>query len=56
MADGTWSRLKACRAGTCRWAFYDHTRNRSGVWCTMDVCGNRTKVRSFRERQDAATT
>lgn len=54
MADGTWSRLKACRADTCRWAFYDHTRNRSGVWCTMDVCGNRTKVRSFRERQGAA--
>jgi predicted RNA-binding Zn ribbon-like protein len=54
MADGTWSRLKACRADTCHWAFYDHTRNRSGVWCTMEVCGNRTKVRSFRERQGAA--
>jgi predicted RNA-binding Zn ribbon-like protein len=53
MADGSWSRLKACRAETCRWAFYDHTRNRSGVWCTMDVCGNRTKVRAFRRRQGA---
>lgn len=50
MADGSWSRLKACRADTCRWAFYDQTRNRSGVWCDMAVCGNRTKVRTYRRR------
>lgn len=50
MADGTWSRLKACRADNCRWAFYDHTRNRSGVWCDMAVCGNRAKVRAYRRR------
>jgi predicted RNA-binding Zn ribbon-like protein len=51
MSDGTWSRLKACRAESCQWAFYDHTRNRSGVWCDMAVCGNRAKVRAYRERQ-----
>jgi predicted RNA-binding Zn ribbon-like protein len=51
MADGTWTRLKACRAATCQWAFYDHTRNHSGVWCDMAVCGNRAKVRAYRERQ-----
>jgi predicted RNA-binding Zn ribbon-like protein len=50
MADGTWARLKACRAESCQWAFYDHTRNRSGVWCDMAVCGNRAKVRAYRER------
>jgi predicted RNA-binding Zn ribbon-like protein len=50
MADGTWSRLKACRADNCHWAFYDHTRNRSGVWCDMAVCGNRAKVRAYRHR------
>jgi predicted RNA-binding Zn ribbon-like protein len=49
-ADGTWSRVKACRAGDCHWAFYDRSRNRAGVWCDMAVCGNRTKVRTFRER------
>jgi predicted RNA-binding Zn ribbon-like protein len=48
--DGTWSRVKACRAPDCQWAFYDRSRNRSGVWCEMAVCGNRTKVRSYRER------
>jgi predicted RNA-binding Zn ribbon-like protein len=50
MADGTWDRLKACQADDCHWAFYDHTRNRSGVWCDMAVCGNRAKVERFRER------
>jgi predicted RNA-binding Zn ribbon-like protein len=48
--DGTWQRVKACRAPDCLWAFYDRSRNRSGVWCEMAVCGNRTKVRAYRSR------
>ena len=48
--DGSWERVKACRAGDCLWAFYDHSRNRSGVWCNMAVCGNREKVRAYRRR------
>src|SRR5262245_55579840 len=36
--DGSWGRLKACRE--CRWAFYDRSRNRSGAWCAMRICGN----------------
>jgi predicted RNA-binding Zn ribbon-like protein len=48
---GTWPRLKACAADECRWAFYDRSRNRSGTWCSMEVCGNRAKVRAYRERQ-----
>ncbi len=50
LADGSWQRVKACRAPGCGWAFYDRSRNRSGVWCEMAVCGNRTKVRTYRER------
>jgi hypothetical protein len=50
MHDGTWSRLKACRAHTCQWLFYDRSRNHSSVWCSMAVCGNRTKTRNYRER------
>jgi predicted RNA-binding Zn ribbon-like protein len=50
VADGSWERVKACRADDCRWAFYDRSRNRSGTWCEMAVCGNRTKVRAYRER------
>ncbi len=50
IADGSWQRVKACREASCTWAFYDRSRNRSGVWCEMAVCGNRTKVRAYRER------
>jgi len=45
---GTWRRLKACRR--CQWAFYDHSRNRSGRWCVMAICGNRMKARAYRSR------
>jgi predicted RNA-binding Zn ribbon-like protein len=51
MLDGSWLRVKVCRAPDCRWAFYDHSRNRSGVWCEMAVCGNRAKVRTYRGRR-----
>lgn len=52
-ADGAWDRLKACPWSTCKWAFYDHSRNRSGVWCNMAVCGNRAKAQAFRARKRA---
>jgi predicted RNA-binding Zn ribbon-like protein len=52
MADGTWSRLKACRRDVCQWLFYDRSRNRSAVWCQMAVCGNRIKTKAYRERRE----
>jgi len=54
MADGSWPRLKACRSETCRWAFVDSARNRSRQWCSMSVCGNREKARTFRRRHGSA--
>jgi predicted RNA-binding Zn ribbon-like protein len=48
-----WKRLKVCRDDHCRDAFYDRSRNRSRAWCSMEVCGNREKARSFRARQRA---
>jgi len=54
MESGQWARLKACPAENCLWAFYDETKNRSGTWCTMSVCGNRAKARSFRKRHVTA--
>jgi predicted RNA-binding Zn ribbon-like protein len=53
IGKGHWERLKACREHTCEWAFYDHTKNRSGAWCNMQVCGNRAKARAYRERRAA---
>jgi predicted RNA-binding Zn ribbon-like protein len=49
--DGTWPRLKACRNHVCRWAFYDASKNRSGHWCAMAICGSRRKTRAYRARQ-----
>ncbi len=54
IADGTWTRLKACRDPACEWAFFDHTKNRSGSWCNMAVCGNRAKSRAYRQRRGTA--
>jgi predicted RNA-binding Zn ribbon-like protein len=51
MAEGTWWRLKACRNDACQWAFYDHSKNRSGRWCTMESCGNAMKARAYRRRR-----
>lgn len=53
MADGTWERMKACRADDCRWAFLDTAKNRSRAWCSMQSCGNRAKVAAYRERHSA---
>jgi predicted RNA-binding Zn ribbon-like protein len=48
---GIWARLKACRE--CGWVFYDRSKNRSGSWCTMAVCGSRSKMRTYRDRRKA---
>jgi predicted RNA-binding Zn ribbon-like protein len=45
---GHWDRVKVCARDTCRWAFWDGSRNRSGTWCSMRVCGNREKMRRRR--------
>ncbi|MFI9511171.1 CGNR zinc finger domain-containing protein [Nocardia sp. NPDC052566] len=48
--DGSWTRLKTCREPSCRWAFYDQSRNRGRTWCSMNLCGNRVKVRASRRK------
>ncbi len=49
--DGSWDRMKACANHGCRWLFYDHSRNRSRTWCTMDLCGSQAKMRAYRSRR-----
>jgi len=48
---GTWARLKICNAEDCRWAYYDHSKSRTGRWCAMETCGNRHKTRRYRKRR-----
>jgi predicted RNA-binding Zn ribbon-like protein len=52
---GDWSRIKLCAAPDCRWAFHDTSRSGRGRWCDMNVCGNRHKTRTYRERHQQAT-
>jgi predicted RNA-binding Zn ribbon-like protein len=47
---GTWPRLRACRKSTCRFAYYDYTKNGSRAWCSMATCGNQAKAQRRRER------
>jgi predicted RNA-binding Zn ribbon-like protein len=53
LADSSWGRLKICPGDHCGWAFYDHSRNRTGRWCSMAVCGGRVKARSHYRRRRA---
>jgi predicted RNA-binding Zn ribbon-like protein len=49
--DGTWPRLKVCDRATCRWAYYDYSKNRSSRWCTMAGCGNAVKMQKAHARR-----
>ncbi|MFI6779450.1 CGNR zinc finger domain-containing protein [Micromonospora sp. NPDC050276] len=47
-------RIKTCRNPRCRVAFYDRSRNNSGVWHSVRVCGHPTNLRAHRARQRQA--
>ncbi|MEV8598067.1 CGNR zinc finger domain-containing protein [Streptomyces sp. NPDC052013] len=47
---GTWTRLKACEAADCHWAYYDRSPAGRGRWCSMQVCGARAKMRRYRAK------
>ncbi len=42
--------LRRCPGDDCGWLFLDTSRNGSRQWCEMRICGNRAKLRRFRER------
>jgi predicted RNA-binding Zn ribbon-like protein len=44
-------RVRLCADASCAWLFLDTTRNGARRWCDMKECGNRNKVRRFREAQ-----
>lgn len=54
-ATGAWKRLKACPGPHCGWLFYDASRNASSRWCSMSICGNRTKTAAYRQRRKEAS-
>jgi predicted RNA-binding Zn ribbon-like protein len=50
-AGSNWARLKSCPGHHCGWAFYDRSASGGSRWCSMQLCGARSKMRAYRERQ-----
>ncbi|MEV6121992.1 CGNR zinc finger domain-containing protein [Streptomyces sp. NPDC052077] len=51
LVEGTWTRLKACEADDCHWAYYDRSPAGRGRWCSMRGCGSRAKMRRYRAKE-----
>lgn len=47
VAEGAHARLRLCANPQCGLFFYDTSRTRRRRWCSMALCGNRSKVAAF---------
>jgi predicted RNA-binding Zn ribbon-like protein len=52
LADHAHGRLRECAATDCALIFYDESRSDNRRWCSMQRCGNRSKVRAHRARAE----
>src|SRR5690606_36591919 len=43
-------RTRSCAASDCSMVFFDGSRSNNRRWCSMQRCGNRAKVRAYRQR------
>lgn len=50
ISRGQLSGVRECASPTCTWMFVDTSKNHTRRWCDMRVCGNREKIRRFRQR------
>lgn len=51
LAAGDFDLIRKCENPPCTLWFYDRTKGHRRRWCSQAVCGNRSKVAAFRERQ-----
>ncbi len=49
-------RLKVCDSRSCRMLFADNSPANRRRWCAMSICGNREKIKVFRERKSQTET
>lgn len=47
--------VRKCEHPECSLWFYDRTKSRRRRWCSMALCGNRSKVARFRKRRQQRT-
>ena len=53
LANGDFDLIRKCEDAGCVLWFYDRTKSHRRRWCSMAMCGNRNKVKAFRQRQQA---
>jgi predicted RNA-binding Zn ribbon-like protein len=51
LAEGPKARLRFCANPACSLIFCDASRTHRRRWCTMSLCGNRSKVAAFARRK-----
>ncbi len=54
VVEGVHARLRVCANPQCGLLFYDLSRTRRRRWCSMAVCGNRSKVAAFARKHASA--
>lgn len=54
IAEGAAGQLRVCANPHCGLFFYDNSRTRRRRWCSMTLCGNRSKVAAFARRHTSA--
>jgi predicted RNA-binding Zn ribbon-like protein len=54
IGEGGHSRLRLCANPRCGLFFYDLSRTHQRRWCSMAVCGNRSKVAAFARKHAPA--
>jgi predicted RNA-binding Zn ribbon-like protein len=55
LRSGRWQRFKLCREPTCRASYYDASKAAVKIWCSMETCGSRNKMRRYRAQQNVQT-
>jgi predicted RNA-binding Zn ribbon-like protein len=51
ICHGDWKLVKTCSNPECGLFFYDVTKNHLRRWCSMQTCGNRSKVDAYLKRK-----
>ena len=54
IAEGPRARLRLCANPRCGLYFYDKSRTHRRRWCSMAVCGNRSKAAAFARKHAAS--
>src|SRR5882757_5629164 len=55
IALGDLELVRQCEDEACVLWFYDRTKSHHRRWCSVSTCGNRNKVKAFRERKGQAS-